>query len=157
MRIELVEPHDDAALIYVTRDSRDAGTVDRRVVKIFRGTWLPTCPMRALDAWMRRLNATSGPLWRGTLPNGELRTTPLATSRIRGVIDGRLVAAGLDPRRVSSHSVRAGSLAQAALAGMSDPEILEHGRYHELSFRGIEQLVTHARGERRSAGRYLRL
>jgi len=157
MRIELIEPHEDGALIHVTRDPRDTGSVDRRVVKVFRGTWLPTCPVRALDAWMRRMNATSGPLWRGTLPNGELRTTPLANSRIRGVIDRRLVATGLDPRRLSSHSVRVGSLAQAALAGMSDREILEHGRYHELSFRGIEQLVTHARGERRNAGRYLGL
>jgi len=157
MRIELIEPHEDGALIYVTRDSRDTGTVDRRIVKIFRGTWLPTCPVRALDAWMRRLNATSGPLWRGTLPNGELRVTPLANSRVRGIIDGRLLATGLDPRRLSSHSVRVGSLAQAALSGMSDREILEHGRYHELSFRGIEQLVTQARGERRSAGRYLGL
>ena len=155
MRMELIEPHEDGALIYVTRDSRDTGTVDRRIVKIFRGTWLPTCPVRALDAWMRRLNETSGPIWRGTLPNGELRVTSLANSRIRGIIDGRLLATGLDPRRLSSHSVRVGSLAQAALSGMSDREILEHGRYHELSFRGIEQLVTQARGERRNAGRYL--
>lgn len=157
MRMELIEPHEDGALIYVTRDSRDTGTVDRRIVKIFRGTWLPTCPVRALDAWMRRLNETSGPIWRGTLPNGELRVTSLANSRVRGIIDGRLLATGLDPRRLSSHSVRVGSLAQAALSGMSDREILEHGRYHELSFRGIEQLVTQARGERRNAGRYLGL
>lgn len=157
MRMELIEPHEDGALIYVTRDSRDIGTVDRRIVKIFRGTWSPTCPIRALDAWVRRLDATSRPLWRGTLPNGELRDTPLTNSRVRGTNDRRLLATFLDPRRLSSHSVRVGSLAQAALSGMSDREILEHGRYHELSFRGIEQLVTQARGERQNAGRYLAL
>jgi len=48
MRIELIEPHEDGALIYVTRDSRDTGTVDRRIVKIFRGNGCRRAPYARL-------------------------------------------------------------------------------------------------------------
>jgi integrase len=75
------------------------------------------CPVQALRAWMDAAGISSGPVFRSIDRWGH----------VHGAMDGREIArivkrtataAGIDPRQLSGHSLRAGFVTQAALDGV---------------------------------------
>ena len=97
-----------------------------------------TCPVRALDAWLKAAAIAEGPLFRPITRYGSVlpqRLTPqsvaLVIKRAVGAARAAALEAGntwlaqtLDPRYYAGHSLRAGFITSAAAAGVSESDIM---------------------------------
>jgi integrase len=113
------------------------------------------CPVRALDAWRRRAErsglAVAGPApvftssgWR----NGKLSPARLAPAWVGTILRKRAAAAGIPVEGLSAHSLRAGLLTSAGLAGVPMYRLLEHSRHArsdtlDVYVRGARRLAAH--------------
>ncbi|MHB9027104.1 MAG: tyrosine-type recombinase/integrase, partial [Armatimonadota bacterium] len=90
------------------------------------GTSEDTCPVRALQRWLEASGAMGsepGPLFRAVNRWGGLgeRLSPIDVAR---AVKKAARAAGLDARRYSGHSLRAGLATAAAAAGVRERDIM---------------------------------
>ena len=154
MLFENVVPIDEGVLIRV------CGSYDPtrgRDIAIARGFPL-TDPIRALADWMElleRRGIRGGPIWRPVRRDGVILERALGDDRITAIVEARFAKVGLDARRLRTHSLRAGSIAQIAMENAPADFILKHGGYHPLSFRALVPLVERARELRPHAGKML--
>lgn len=79
------------------------------------------CPVQATKDWLTAAGLRSGKLFRGI----DIRGTRVLEGKMDGgsvarVVKRALTAAGLDPDEFSAHSLRAGFLTAAALAGLDE-------------------------------------
>ena len=95
------------------------------------------CPVEALERWLARANITRGPIFRRITGKGTLttrRTHPDTVSKIvKQAVFLSSVQAGLSPEaarmranRFCGHSLRAGFVMSAVMAGASDESIARH-------------------------------
>jgi integrase len=75
------------------------------------------CPVKALDQWLERSGITEGAVFRQVSRRGHVLPGQLSGDAIASVVKQRVRAIGLDPRRYSGHSLRAGFVTSAATAG----------------------------------------
>ena len=87
------------------------------------GSSAATCPVRAVQAWLKAAGITEGPLFRPIDRHGNLRPKPLNGSDIAVIIKRSVAAAGFDPDQYSGHSLRAGLATAAAGAGAPSYQI----------------------------------
>ena len=118
--VELVR---DGAIITVRRSKTDQEGQGRKV-GIPRGKHAATCPVRALTAWLERLDG-SGPIFRAVDRLGRIRPTRLSDQDVARIVKRAAVAAGLDPSRYAGHSLRAGLATSAAAAGVEERAIMQ--------------------------------
>lgn len=116
---------------------------------IARGTAGASCPVAALEAWLRAGRLGNGPVWRA-INRGSRdaaapriatlgRTDPargLSGEAIRLILRRRAAEAGitgtaLEP--VSPHGLRAGFVTEAYRAGVPDEAIMGHTRHRDLA------------------------
>ena len=106
-----------------------------RAIGIPRGRHAETCPVLALQRWLRLAELTSGPLWLAIVPNGRpgtrrrspagrVGTRPLSPQAIAAVVQRAAARAGLDAREFAGHSLRAGFATEAAAQGASERAIM---------------------------------
>ena len=113
------------------------------------------CPVRALEAWRRRAER-SGLSVVGSAPvftssgsrNGKLSPLRLASAWVGNIVRHRAVAAGIPVEGLSAHSLRAGLLTSAGLAGVPMYRLLEHSRHArsdtlDVYVRGARRLAAH--------------
>jgi integrase len=95
------------------------------VVKgIPRGRHAPTCPVRAVGAWIAAAGLTEGPLFRPIDRHGTIRPQRLADFHVARLIKRLAVACGLDASQYSGHSLRAGLATAAAAVGVAERAIM---------------------------------
>src|SRR5213078_802475 len=75
------------------------------------------CPIRALDQWLELSGITEGPVFRPVARRGHVLPGPLSGDSIASIVKHCVKAIGLDPTRYSGHSLRAGFVTSAAMAG----------------------------------------
>jgi len=73
------------------------------------------CPVTTLMRWMEAAHLRSGPVFRRVDRWGKVGKKPMDSSHVARLVKSAAEAAGLDPQRVSGHSLRAGFVTQAAL------------------------------------------
>ncbi len=83
----------------------------------------PICPVAALDAWLQASGIRDGPLFRPVSKAGKVLEMRLSASAVAIIVKQRTAQIGLDPKRYSGHSLRAGFATSAAVAGLSVWEI----------------------------------
>ena len=83
-----------------------------------------TCPVRALEDWLRAAAIADGPLFRAVDRHGNVASRGLCDRTVARVVQRAAAAAGLDPARYAGHSLRAGLATAAAQAGVSERAIL---------------------------------
>ncbi|MEN9936567.1 MAG: hypothetical protein RLZZ387_3146 [Chloroflexota bacterium] len=83
-----------------------------------------TCPVRALQAWVRAAAITEGPLFRRVDRWGRVGAARLSDRSVARVVQRAAAAAGFDPADYAGHSLRAGFATSAAAAGVSDRAIM---------------------------------
>ncbi|MFC7478306.1 tyrosine-type recombinase/integrase [Dankookia sp. GCM10030260] len=130
---------------------------------VARGATPATCPVAALEAWLRAARLGNGPVWRainrscqqgGAAPPRIAalgRTDPargLSGEAIRLILRRRAAAAGvtgtaLEP--ISPHGLRAGFVTEAYRAGVPDEAIMGHTRHRDLA--SMRRYVRRARLE----------
>ena len=93
-----------------------------RKIGIPRGQ-IDTCPMAALQAWLRASGIEAGPLFRGVTRHGHLQGR-LSGYAVALVVKRRAAAIGLNQERFAGHSLRAGLATSAAAAGASERAIM---------------------------------
>jgi integrase len=112
---------------------------DGRELGVHRAGQAELCPVRALRAWLKARGAWAGPVFCAIDPNhpdGELRRERLHPDAISQVVKRAAAAAGLDPRRIGGHSLRAGCATAAGAAGASDIAIMRRTGHRSLAMVG---------------------
>lgn len=75
-----------------------------------------SCPIAALQAWMKARGRWPGPLFCGS--PGAIHPGPMSGESINEVVKAHAAAAGLDASRIGAHSLRAGLVTAAGAAGV---------------------------------------
>ena len=86
----------------------------------------PTCPVEALDAWLRAASITSGPIFRSVDRFGALGGR-LSDRSVASIVRAAADRAGLPEGRWSGHSLRAGYATDHARRGASTRSIARGG------------------------------
>lgn len=121
LNIEDLDFTQDGLKVLVRRSKTDQSG-EGHVKGILYGSISDTCPIRSLKKWIDSAKIETGALFRGVDRHGNIKQ-----KRLDGVMIARIVKqvakkAGLDHRLISAHSLRAGFVTSAALAG--NPEWL---------------------------------
>ena len=94
-----------------------------------------TCPVRALEAWLRRAKIRRGAVFRGVTAHGTMEER-LTGAGVRHILLSRAALAKLTvhaSERLSPHGLRAGLITEAYLAGAPDEQVAAHTRHGDLS------------------------
>jgi len=94
-----------------------------RVVAVRVGKDAATCPVRAMRAWLTTAGITAGAIFRGVDRHGNVSAARLSDKGVALVVKDYATRAGLDADRLAGHSLRAGLVTSAALAGVDTATI----------------------------------
>ena len=100
-----------------------------------RGRKPETCPVRAMEAWLRASGCEYGPVFRkvdrwGTVERTALHPYAVPKLLARRVALAKLSSSGLE--RLSAHGLRAGFITEAYKAGARDEAIMAHSRHKDV-------------------------
>ena len=112
----------DGLELLLPRSKTDAAGEGARV-GVPRGQHDATCPVRALEAWLRASAIRYGPVFCWVTPLGHHRGRRAAHAGISGT--------AREP--ISLHGLRAGCITQAYQAGLRDEDIMAHTRHRALA------------------------
>jgi|HubBroStandDraft_4_1064222.scaffolds.fasta_scaffold00001_18 site-specific recombinase XerD len=104
-----------------------------RLIGVPYGSNLVTCPGRALQAWLRRSAIVAGPLFRAVDRGGAVAHSRLTAQTVALIVKRHAQRLGLDPVRYAGHSLRAGFVTSAALAGADALEISRQTGHRSLA------------------------
>jgi hypothetical protein len=90
-----------------------------------------TCPVRAVEAWLKVLPTADGPLFRAVDRHGRIHPTRLTAQSVALVVKKLIANAGI-PADYAGHSLRAG-LATAAAAGVPERAIMAQTGHRSLA------------------------
>ena len=94
-----------------------------------------TCPVRALEAWLRVSDCQYGPVFRKVNQWGGIEPTALHPYAFPKILAKRVALAGLKAgsfERLSAHGLRAGFITEAYKAGARDEAIMDHSRHRDV-------------------------
>lgn len=94
-----------------------------------------TCPVRALETWLRRAKIRRGSVFRAISVHGHLEAG-LTARGVHTILRHRAALAKLtvhESERLSPHGLRAGLITEAYLAGAPDEQVAAHTRHGDLS------------------------
>lgn len=108
------------------RSSKSDQTGEGRLVGIERGKRALTCPVRALQAWMKVRGDWDGPLFVRMTSTGELTRQGFEPrgEMLHHALKRAIAAIGENPVRFGAHSLRAGMITEAAKHGASESAIM---------------------------------
>jgi integrase len=128
-----------------------------RIVGIHFGEGLETCPVRALEAWMRVRGEAPGALFLRADPRGRITFHRIRPHTVASIVKRALERIGVDPARYAAHSLRAGFVTAAAARGASELSIMQRTGQRSIAT-GAEVRAPGASLSRESAeGRALTL
>ena len=114
---------------------------------------VPACPVRALGEWLELSGIKDGPIFRPVAKGGNVLPKRLSPDAVAAIVKRSAKAAGLDPKRYSGHSLRAGFVTSAAAIGMpvwkikaqtghaSDAMLSRYIRASALVFSGADDAI----------------
>jgi integrase len=127
-------------VVTVRRSKTDQEGVGREL-GVHRGRRVATCPVRALEAWLRERGNWPGPLFCRVVGRGRVERRGLAPAAIAGIVQRAAASVGLDPTMYAGHSLRAGCVTAAAEAGAGEAAIMQ--RTGHRSTRVLRRYIRH--------------
>ena len=112
-----IERRKNGIIVHIRRSKTDQVGAGRKIGIPF-GSRLRSCPVMALDRWLARSRATDGAVFRLVDRHGNISARRMSGEAVSLVVRERLTAAGIGPAGYSGHSLRAGFVTSAALAGV---------------------------------------
>lgn len=107
--------------VTIRRSKTDQNGVGRKIgIPFGRGRW---CAVAAYEKWQAFSGISNGALFRPVDRHGRVGAKRLSGEAVCSVVRERTQAAGLDPKKYSGHSLRAGLATSAAQAGVSSWKI----------------------------------
>jgi integrase len=140
LSIDDVSFESDGLVVSIRRSKTDPNATGARVGLPY-GSDPRTCPVRATRAWISDADLREGPLFRAVDRHGNVRG-PLSGHDVARIVQRAAARGGLDPKRFSGHSLRAGLATSAARAGKSDRAIMAQGRWSSRSM--VDRYVREA-------------
>lgn len=117
LNVEDLEFVDRGLVVNLRRSKTDQEGQGRKLAIPFaRGAM---CPVRATKAWLDYAGITEGPIFRCLDRHEGIADIRLSASAVAQVVKKRIQEIGLDPRKYSGHSLRAGLITSAARLGVS--------------------------------------
>ncbi|MCL6600848.1 site-specific integrase [Alicyclobacillus macrosporangiidus] len=123
LNVEDVEFAREGLIITVRRSKTDQEGEGRKI-GIPYGSHIETCPVRSLQAWLEAADIQAGPLFRSVTKGREVGAARLSDKTVARVVKKYTQRVGLDPDKFAGHSLRAGLATSAAMAGVSEREIM---------------------------------
>lgn len=124
--------HDQRGLIIAVRSSRTPEKYRR--VAIPRGSSREgTCPVGALDEWLKRSAIKAGPLFRAVSRYGRVLEKRLSGEAVGLVVKRWVRSLGYNPSEFGAHSLRAGLATSAAIAGKSESAIMRQTGHRSIA------------------------
>lgn len=111
-------------LIVTLRRSKTDQEGQTMVRGLPRGSNAATCPVQTYEAWVAAAKLTSGPIFRPVNRYGRVGGTALSGLAVPRIVKEALTRAGIDATNYSGHSLRAGLVTAAAMAGVSERIIM---------------------------------
>jgi site-specific recombinase XerD len=115
---------------FIRHEKQDT-TGEGRTVTIPFALDAKICPVHALKRWISWRGTSAGPLFQ-RIHHGKPTGQPILDSRIAVITKQAVAQIGLDPQTYSGHSLRAGFVTEAILAGVPDLQIMEHTGHRSL-------------------------
>ena len=112
-------------LVRRSKGARDGEAVEIPIVEASDPRY---CPLRALEAWRTLRPDHDEEVFSASTGAGRW-TGRMSPQAVNMILRSRLDAAGIDPNGYSTHSLRAGLLTSAALAGTTAWRLREHSRH----------------------------
>lgn len=123
----------DEGLVVMIRKSKTDQMGAGRKIGIPFGEHPETCPVNAVQAWIDAAYIDEGPLFRSVNKHGHVSNARLSDQVVADVVKRSLLAAGKSARKYAAHSLRAGLITQAAMAGVSERAIQDQSGHKSLS------------------------
>ncbi len=123
---------DEGLVVVIRRSKTDQAGLGRKI-GIPLGEHPATCPVRAVQAWMDQAGIDEGPLFRSVNKHGHVMATRLTDQVVAAVVKRSLLAAGKSARKYAAHSLRAGLITQAAMAGVPERAIQDQSGHKSLA------------------------
>jgi integrase len=127
--------HAAALELLIPRSKGDPDGEGQRI-SIGRGRNPETCPVRALEAWLKLSATEFGPVFRQVKRHGSVEPHRLSAEAVRLILLKRAGLAGIAGTEfapITPHGLRAGFVTQAYRAGARDDEIMQHTRHKNLA------------------------
>ncbi|HEY3229103.1 MAG TPA: tyrosine-type recombinase/integrase [Roseiflexaceae bacterium] len=115
----------DAGLVVTLRRSKTDQEGASFTKGLPAGASETTCPKRALEVWLTTAGITAGPIFRPVDRWGHVDARALSGLGVARAVKRALAAIELDTRDYSGHSLRAGLVTAAAMAGVSERVIMQ--------------------------------
>ena len=91
-----------------------------------------TCPVAALEAWLKAAKITRGPLFRAVDRHGHVAPRRLHPYAVARIVQRAAAKAGLDAATFAGHSLRAGFLTSAARGGADEQRMMEQSGHRSI-------------------------
>src|SRR5260370_33045209 len=132
--VEDVRFRSEAMVLRLRRSKGDQEGEGADVV-VARGAHPETCPVRAVEAWLRRSGIEYGAVFRRITASGTIEAR-LTGNGVWKILRRRAGAAGLtvdETERLSPHGLRAGFITEAYLHGALDEQVQQHARQKSIA------------------------
>jgi len=131
LRVVDLETAPDGLIMRLGRSKTDQEGRGRAVALPY-GSDPQTCPVRALDTWLRQAGITDGPLFRAIDRYGQISGQALHADSVGYLVKPAAARAGLETGQYAGHSLRAGLATQAAMNGASELAIMKQTGHRSL-------------------------
>jgi integrase len=118
LRLEDVQISEQGLTIRLRKEKQDRQGKGRRLA-VPRGEDEATCPVRSLEAWLQLRGSQPGPLFTRCDSVCKKKTEILTGNAVLTLVKKAVARIGLDPSQFGAHSLRAGLVTEAGLAGVS--------------------------------------
>jgi len=123
LTVDDVQFADAGFVVTLQRSKTDQEGAGRRV-GIPEGQRAATCPVAALRAWLTTTSLDRGPLFRRIDRYDHVGVQAMSTLSVARAVKHAVAAVGLDATQFSGHSLRAGLVTAAAIAGVEERIIM---------------------------------
>jgi site-specific recombinase XerD len=97
------------------------------------GTDPSSCPVRAVQAWLRAARISEGPVFRPVDRHGNVAARRLGAKAVASLIKEHARSVGLDPDQYGGHSLRAGLITSAMKLGKPEAVVMRQSRHKSVS------------------------
>jgi integrase len=112
-------------LTILLRRSKTDQIGEGRKLGVPHGASKATCPVRALQTWLKAADIADGPIFRPINRHGHVAPTRLSDHAVASVVKRCAAAADLDPALFAGHSLRAGCVTQGAMNGVEERVLMK--------------------------------
>ena len=105
-----------------SKTNQDGAELEQKDIGM--GATASTCPVRALERWLRLSGITEGPVFRSMHRSDVALEGRLSGDAIALIVKRTAAAIGKNPKEVAAHSLRSGFITDAFDAGLPTPVIM---------------------------------